>query len=63
MDSFVDMKIIVSIKNVWGNELIYPICPKAKLLAELTGKVTLTPFAITKIKALGYEVEVERPTL
>lgn len=57
------MKITVSIKNVWGNELVYPICPKAKIFAEISGKVTLTPYAISRIKALGYEVEVERPTL
>ena len=49
------MKIIVSKKNVYGNELIYPICDKAKLFALISDKVTLSPRVITLIKKLGYQ--------
>ena len=49
------MKIIVSKKNVYGNELIYPICDKAKLFALISDKVTLSPKVINLIKKLGYQ--------
>lgn len=57
------MKIIVQIKNVYGNELIYPICDNAKLFTSLTGKQTLSLGDINKIKSLGYVVEVKTKTL
>jgi hypothetical protein len=57
------MRITVSIKHVYGNELIYPVSENAKLLADLTGKKTLTRQALATIKKLGYEVEVETPGL
>ena len=49
------MKIIVSKKNVYGNELIYPICDKATLFALISDKVTLSPRVINLIKKLGYQ--------
>lgn len=52
------MKIQVSIKSVYGQEKIYPVCKNAKLFAELVGQKTLTRSDISKIKMLGYEVEV-----
>jgi hypothetical protein len=57
------MQITVSIKSVYGNELIYPECETGKLLAELTGKKTLTRDALATIKKLGYGVEVQAPEL
>ena len=57
------MTITVQIKSVYGNEMIYPICNTAKLLADLTGKKTLTRSAIDQIKALGYTIEVANQTL
>ena len=57
------MTITVQIKTVYGNEAIYPICDKAKQFAALVGTKTLTRDAIAKIKALGYSVEVQAPTL
>lgn len=50
------MQIIVTIKNVYGNELVYPVCPKARLFAEMVGTKTLTPHQLTKIEALGYTI-------
>jgi hypothetical protein len=52
------MSIKVTIKSVYGNETIYPACEKAKAFAALCGTLTLTRYAITKIKTLGYAVEV-----
>jgi phage replication-related protein YjqB (UPF0714/DUF867 family) len=57
------MTIQVTIKNVYGNRLIYPACNKAKAFANLTGKKTLSDYNISTIKRLGYTVEVIAPTL
>lgn len=52
------MTIKVRIRNVYGNEAIYPACEAAKVFAELVGQKTLTRRDIEKIKRLGYTVEV-----
>ena len=54
------MTIQVTIKNVYGNETIYPACEKSKLFARLAGHKTLTRADIETIKALGYTFEVIR---
>jgi len=53
------MKITVKIKNVFGHERIYPVCPQAKLFARLAGHKTLTRHAISIIKDMGYSVTQE----
>lgn len=52
------MKIQVKIKQVYGNEMIYPVCEKAKVFCEMVGQKTLTSATIQGIKKLGYEIEV-----
>lgn len=52
------MSVQVQIKNVYGNEQIYPVCDKAKTFAAMVGQKTLTRRDIQHIKALGYTVEV-----
>jgi hypothetical protein len=54
------MEIVVEIKNIYGNRMIYPACSKAKVFAYIAGSKTLTPHAIEAIKCLGYEVRVEQ---
>ena len=44
-------------KNVFGNDLIYPVCKQAELLTSLTGQKTLTQDAINIIKRLGYKLK------
>lgn len=53
------MKITVKIKNVFGHERIYPVCPQAKLFAQISGHKTLTRTDIGLIKQLNYEVTQE----
>jgi hypothetical protein len=53
------MKITVKIKNVFGHERIYPVCPQAKLFARISGHTTLTRNVITLIKEMGYTVSQE----
>ena len=50
-------------KNVFGNNLVYPICLQAKLLTALTGQKTLTQDAINIIKRLGYKLKQKEVTL
>ena len=51
--------IIVKRKSSWGNEWIYPVCPKAQLFADIAGNKTLLPDVIELIKKLGYNLTTE----
>ena len=51
------MKLQLQSKDVYGRELIYPICKTALLLAELSGKKTIHKKHLDIIKRLGYEIE------
>ena len=57
------MTITIQIKNVYGNETIYPVCEKAKIFAALAGTKTLTLVAIAQIKLLGYAITIQPQTL
>ena len=46
--------LTIEIKNVYGNELIYPVCEKAQKLVNLTGQKTFSKYAISTLKSLGY---------
>lgn len=48
----------VTIKNVYGNELIYPVNRPAKLFANLTGKKTFDETDLETIKALEFKIEL-----
>ena len=54
-----EMNLIVSKKNVYGVERVYPICTKAKLFASISGYKTLLPDVIELIKKLGYNLTTE----
>lgn len=57
------MEIIVCIRNVYGNELIYPVCERAKLLTDLSGRKTFSRQDIETIEKLGFMVKVETPKI
>jgi len=48
------MNLTIEIRNVYGNELVYPICDKAKKLCSLTGQKTFNKYDISTLKSLGY---------
>ena len=54
------MKIVVKVKNIYGNKTVYPVCEDAKLFARIAGHSTLTSMTIDLIKRLGYVIEVEQ---
>lgn len=49
-------QIVVTIRKVYGNPVIYPACDQSRTFAQLAGTKTLTLQALQKIKALGYEI-------
>lgn len=57
------MLVIIRIKNVYGNELIYPECETSLKFTSLTGKKTLSLKDMSIIKSLGYEVRVKQAGL
>lgn len=50
--------IKVQIKETYGTERVYPVCPTAILLARLTKQTTFTSRNITILKELGYTIAV-----
>lgn len=51
------MSIRIQKRSVYGNDLVYPICDKAKLFAEIAEQKTLTPRVLMLIQSLGYSLE------
>ena len=56
------MQIQVEVKNVYGNQVVYPICSAAIWFARIAGTKTLTLDTLNCIKALGYAIELTQPT-
>ncbi len=55
--------ITVEIKQVYGRQLIYPICDNAQSFALLTNTRTFTPGHVAVIRKLGFDVKVLQPTI
>jgi len=55
------MQIQVEVKNVYGNQVIYPVCDAAVWFAHIAGTKTLTRDALKGIKALGYTISIKQP--
>ena len=49
-------EIKVKVKNVYGKDLVYPVCVEAKIFAKIAGDTTLTPETLKRIMFLGYDV-------
>lgn len=56
-------RITVKVREVYGRRLIYPVCERAKLFAEITGQRTLTEKTVALIKKLGFGLVVIPATL
>ena len=54
------MKIEIIIKNVYGNQLIYPNCDTSKAFSNITQKFINEN--LKTISSMGYDVEVVNET-
>lgn len=52
-----DNVIIIEVKNVYGNDLVYCVSEHAESLYLLTGKKTLKEYDIVALKRLGFKIE------
>lgn len=52
-------QIIVKVKTVYGNDLIYPYCDTSKIFAKMLCTKTLSYQSVQCIKELGYSVQVK----
>ena len=52
------MNIQVTIKNVYGNQLIYPKCYISKAFSNIAKTKTLSIENLKTISSMGYHVEV-----
>jgi hypothetical protein len=61
------MKIQVTVRGVYGKDLIYPADAFAKTFCELIRKKTLDEVDLKNIKSLGFQIEIvpdaENPVL
>ena len=55
-----DKTLIVKKKNVYGKELIYPVCNDSVLFSCIAGTKTLCNITIANIKKLGYKFETQK---
>jgi hypothetical protein len=52
------LQITLKTKNVYGNDLIYPMCETSQKLANLINKKTFSNTDINIIKSLGYQITI-----
>lgn len=57
------IKVFVTIKNVYGRELVYLACPVTEIIASIARTKTLSDNDLAAIKKLGYEIAVKERTL
>lgn len=55
-----ERSITVRVVSVYGKETVYPVSEGAKHFASLCGTKTLTPAALSHIKALGFSIKIEQ---
>lgn len=49
-------KLFIRVDRVYGKITLYPVCEKAKLLAEIAGTTTLTNKALALAERMGFEI-------
>ena len=48
--------VFVTIKNVYGREMVYPACAVTEIIASIAKTKTLSDNDLAAIKKLGYEI-------
>lgn len=57
------MHITIQIRQVYGNETVYPACKTSAFFCRLAGTKTITQEMLRMIRAQGYDSAVETPVL
>lgn len=57
------MTITVKLRDVYGNRLVYPVCPCAHYFADIAGTKTLSKFVLKRIADIGFDIIIEQETL
>lgn len=52
------MTLQIKFRDVYGNEMMYPVNETAKLFAKIAGTKTITPQTLDLVQQLGIPVEV-----
>ena len=55
--------LIVTIKTVYGKEMIYPANSVAQIFADIARQTTLSRDTLKQAQALGYKIEVKQTAL
>ena len=55
-------EIKVRIRNVYGNDVVYPACERSQIFADIAGSKTLTVHTLKKIRKLGITFQLETET-
>jgi len=55
--------VFITIKNVYGKEMVYPACPVTEIIASIAKTKTLSDNDLSAIRKLGYEIKVVERTL
>lgn len=50
-------RLVVAVRNVYGNDMVYPINDTAKLFAKIAGTKTLRNETLMYANALGFDIE------
>lgn len=50
-------RLVVAVRNVYGNDMVYPINDTAKLFAKIAGTKTLRNETLMYATALGFDIE------
>lgn len=56
------MKILIEVREVYGNKTVYPACKVSEAFARLAGTKTLTHAALCIIESMGYLIELKPQT-
>jgi|TARA_B100000519_G_C14100720_1_gene370882 hypothetical protein len=54
------MKIVIKKKNVYGENMYYPVCKDSKLFADIAGTITLTIENLERIREIGFRLELQK---
>ena len=55
--------LLITVKNVYGKEMIYPSNVVAQIFADISGQKTLSKATLKHAQSLGFKVEVKPAAL